>query len=267
MLRLRRPDECVACGHPLAAGAQAWWNADARSVTCTGCASETSSDELTRLGDVRDRGQAGTSVTREHQRRRAAREARVRRSHPHIGGLLLALGSAPQHETAFARGAIGERRVGEVLEARTVDTPAIVLHDRRMPAGAGNIDHLAIAPTGAFIVDAKHYSGKVTVQRPLRGVPRLMIAGRDRSRLLKGLERQIIAVRHALTRVGCDAVPIQGVMCFTEADLPLIGTLQIRGHEMLYPKRLAKRLAARGPIEPDVIRMLAGEWTAAFPSA
>ena len=90
-----------------------------------------------------------------------------------------------------------------------------------------------------------------------------MIAGRDLTRLLDGLERQIIAVRHALTRIGCDAVPTPGLMCFTEVDLPLNGTLQIRGHEMHHPERLAKRLTARGPVEPDVIRMLAGELAAA----
>jgi len=67
---------------------------------------------------------------------------------PLIGGLLLAIGGAPAHETAWATGGSGEQSVGRGLERRTANGPAILLHDRRMPGGYGNIDHLAIAPRG-----------------------------------------------------------------------------------------------------------------------
>ena len=83
------------------------------------------------------------------------RAPRIRRRHPLIGGLLLALGGAPAHETAWATGGRGEQSVARGLERRTANGPAILLHDRRMPGGYGNIDHLALAPRGVFVIDTK----------------------------------------------------------------------------------------------------------------
>jgi hypothetical protein len=62
-----------------------------------------------------DRGTPGASARREHQRRKDKREARVHEKHPYVGGLLLALGSQPGHEAAWARGADGEAFVAESL--------------------------------------------------------------------------------------------------------------------------------------------------------
>jgi len=59
--------------------------------------------------------------------------------------LRLALGSAPQHEVALRHGQLGEESVGTLLDERTAHGLAIVLHDRRMPRGRGNVDHIAIA--------------------------------------------------------------------------------------------------------------------------
>ena len=36
-LKLRRPDACVVCETALAAGTVAYWNAEAKSVTCLDC--------------------------------------------------------------------------------------------------------------------------------------------------------------------------------------------------------------------------------------
>ena len=52
-------------------------------------------------------------------------------------------------------------------------------------------------------------------------------------------------------------VPVQGVLCFTTADLPLFGTLKMRGHLLLHRKALAKRLNASGPLGPPAIEALA----------
>jgi hypothetical protein len=75
-------------------------------------------------------GAAGASGRREYERRRAAREARTRARHPHIGGLLLALQTTPEHERARASGAGGEEQLAAFLVRHC--TEAIVLHDRRM---------------------------------------------------------------------------------------------------------------------------------------
>jgi hypothetical protein len=223
-------------------------------------AAETIRDEL-------DRGQAGASVAREHQRRKRSREALTREAHPRIGGLLLALRDAPQHESAFRRGELGEKAVATSLEQATADGPAIILHDRRMPGGRGNIDHLAITPTGVFVIDAKDYNGKVRVTNPLFGASKLLIAGRDRTKLIDGLDRQVSVVHSVLAAHGRSDVPVQGVLCFTTADLPLLGTPTMRGHLLLHRKALAKRLNSDGPLQPPAINALAHTLATALPPA
>jgi hypothetical protein len=78
------------------------------------------------------------------------------------------------------------------------------------------------------------------------GKPKLLVAGRDRTKLIEGFDRQVAAVRLALGEEH--AVAIQGVLGFTRADLPLLGTTRMRGHVLLYRKALAKRLIANGPL-------------------
>lgn len=267
ILKLRRPDACVSCGTGVEAGTKAWWDADTRTVTCLACHRLTAQPPNTKEPELLERGHAGASARREYERRRTNREASVRGAHRHIGGLLLWLQDAPQHETSFRAGGPGELAVGESLDRRTAEGPAIILHDRRMPRGRGNIDHVAIAPAGVFVIDAKAHSGKVQIDRPLFGSTKLRIAGRDRAELIDGLDRQVAAVRDALGRVGHVDVPIRGVLCFTNADLPLLRTLRIRGHVLLYRKALAARLNADGKLNADEIEAIAHELARELPRA
>lgn len=210
------------------------------------------------------RGRAGASALREYERRRRNRESRTRAAHPIIGGALVALRAAPPQERAFERGAEGERAVAESLGRLLSGGDTAILHDRRMPGGRGNIDHLAVAPSGVYVIDAKAWHGKVKVSTPLIGRPKLLIDGRDRTSLIDGLDRQVAAVREG---IGTADVPIQGVLCFTKADLPLIGTTRMRGHLLLYRKALAKRLEAAGAMDPEAIGSLARRLSGAFPAA
>jgi hypothetical protein len=191
----------------------------------------------------------------------------VRRGHPHIGRLLLAIGSAPQHERAWEIGSRGEEQVGRSLDRRTAKGPAIVLHDRRMPASYANIDHLGVAPRGVFVIDAKAIKGKVRIARPLFGKPRLMIAGRNRTKLIDGLDRQVGAVRRALARHGHDEVPVLGILCFTKADLPLLGAAKFRGHHLHHCRATARELNRSGPLAPEAIAVIATELEASLPRA
>jgi hypothetical protein len=102
ILMLRRGDVCVVCGSALPAGAEAWWDATARAVTCLSCKETTAQPPTAAPTPLQPDGdQAGASAAREHQRRKRQREARTREAHPRIGGLLLALRDTPQHEEAF----------------------------------------------------------------------------------------------------------------------------------------------------------------------
>jgi hypothetical protein len=195
------------------------------------------------------------------------REARVREAHPKLAPLLLALSSAPQHESAFKRGAQGERTVAAGLERRVAEGSVRLLHDRRMPRARGNIDHLAIAPTGVYVIDAKAHKGKVRIVRPLFGSEKLLISGRDWTKLLDGLDRQVAAVRQMLGGVDSTDIPIHGVLCFTNADLPWLRTARMRGHLLMYGRALAKRLNSEGMLSPARVDSLTRTLSAALPAA
>jgi hypothetical protein len=159
-------------------------------------------------------GAAGASARREHERRKARREEEVLRRHPRAGTLLLAVSEAPQHERRWAHGAGGEELVAEALSKRCSDTVR-VLHDRRMPGSRANIDHLAIAPSGVWVVDTKRYAGKIRVAKPLLRAARLEIGGRDRTKLVDGLARQVDAVRAAVADLA-PGTAVHGALCFVE---------------------------------------------------
>lgn len=265
-LKLRRAGVCAVCGRDLQAGETAWWDSTAKRVTCSDC-HELAVAGADADGATPDRGTAGGSAGREHERRRTRRETRVRNAHPHIGGLLLWLTDEPQHQRAFKAGQLGEVAVGESLEKRTAEGPAVIFHDRRMPLVRGNIDHIAVAPTGVYVIDAKAHSGTVRIDRPLFGAARLRIAGRDQTKLIDGLDRQVATVRDALDRDGHADVPVQGVLCFTNADLPVVRTLTMRGHLVLYRKALAKRINADGALKQAEIDLIVRTLATKLPAA
>jgi len=53
---------------------------------------------------------------------------------------------------------------------------------------------------------------------------------------------------------GLGDVPVHGVLCFVEADWPLIGgTFTTRGVQALWPKKLYPKLQAEGPFTADTV--------------
>lgn len=210
-------------------------------------------------------GTPGASARREHEKRKANRERRTRNHHPHIGGLLVALQEEPQHERAWALGAAGEEVVAALLMRRCNDS-VILLHDRRIPGSRANIDHLAIAPSGVWVIDVKRYKGKVQVSKSIFGQAKLKIAGRDRSKLGTGLSRQVATVEHALADTQLP-VPVSGALCFVDADLPLTRTLTFESHQLVYPKALAKRLNAPGNLTDPEAHHVAEVLATQFPVA
>jgi hypothetical protein len=74
------------------------------------------------------------------------------------------LARAEQQLQAWRQGAEGERRTAAVLAALQ-SHGWIVLHDLHWPGRPyANIDHVAIGPTGVFVIDSKNWSGHVEVR-------------------------------------------------------------------------------------------------------
>ena len=265
-MKLRRPDSCTVCGCSLPAGSEAWWDPSKRQVTCTSCRMATASKPPPGMKQELERGHAGASLAREYERRKRNREERVHRAHPRIGGLLLTLNREPQSQLAFRQGELGEKAIAESLKTR-VTPPTIVLMNRRMPGGHGDIDFLAIAPSGVFVIDAKAVRGKLRIDKPWFGNPKLRIQGWDQTKMLDGLDRQVAAVRDVMAGEPPEAVPIQAALCFTEADLPMLRTASMRGHLLTYRRRLIKRINAPGPLTADAIDGTARRLADALPPA
>jgi hypothetical protein len=134
-----------------------------------------------------------------------------------------------------------------------------MLHDRRMPHSRANIDHIAVSSSGVYVIDTKRYRGKIKVRRSMFAAPKLEIAGRDQTKLLDGLAKQVAAVRGALADAGLD-VPVRGCLCFVvpegllaESGLPILRTPEIKGYRLYHPRRLAKRLNAPGILTVDEV--------------
>ncbi|MGD0197092.1 MAG: nuclease-related domain-containing protein [Solirubrobacteraceae bacterium] len=159
---------------------------------------------------------------------------------------------ARRRERNWEAGADGEAQVAAVLAEHCPAVP--VLHDRRLPGSGANIDHIAVAPSGIYVVDSKRYHGKVEVINPLFGKPRLIIAGRNQTRLVEGLAKQVRAVRAVFSEQS-DAVPVYGCFCFVApagvlavSGLPALWTLRIADFRLYAPRRLARQLNQPGPL-------------------
>ncbi len=174
-------------------------------------------------------------------------------------------------ELSWATGSKGEQILAETLARHCPTVP--VLHDRRIPGSRANIDHLAFAATGVYVIDTKRYRGRIRVEKPLFGEPRLLIAGRDRTKLIAGLEDQVDVVRAALAGVAGD-VPVHGCLCFVvpegllgKVGLPALRTLRINGLPLYHSRRLARRLNRPGPLVAELARELRDELALRLPPA
>lgn len=269
-MRLRYAGVCDDCGTPLLAGSPAKYDRDTKRVYCvehgTDSTEQSAAVAESEPGVVHP-GDPGASARREHDRRRQRREANIRTKHPKVGGLILALTDDPQTTKAWATGATGEEQLGSRLNELSTDTLR-VLHDRRLPGTRANVDHLVIAPTGIWVIDAKKYKGRPELRIEggiLRArTEKVVVGGRDQTKLIDGMHKQVAIVASI---VG-DEVPVRGVLCFIEADWPLMGGAFItRGVQVLWPKKLYMKLRESGVLDGAAIGALHAELGKGLPPA
>ncbi len=264
-MNLRYAGRCVLCAEEIPQGARAIYSTTARSVRHIDCTAGI------------DRGTAGGSARREHERRTANDQARVAEQKANVqevfgSGFLgkvatfLAVDDRPRRSTqVWAQGAVGEERVADWLD-RLSGVGVVALHDRRIPGTQANIDHIAVTPWGVWVIDAKRYLNK----RPdivteggflgFGGTARLTVGGRKKDDLVDGVLRQVERVSGA---VG-DGVTVRGALAFVDADWPLIGgDFMVRGVAVLWPRRLAKVMLRQEAPTVDVealVRLIAAKF-------
>ncbi len=221
-------------------------------------------------------GAPGGSATLKAQRLREQRQAR-QANRSGLGRIVAAVFEPEtdkrlrQEEHNWTTGAGGEQNLASYIARRCPEVP--MLHDRRAVGTRGNIDHIAIAPSGIYVIDCKRYKGKIEVAEPLFGNPKLKINGRDQTKLIHGLQKQVERVRAAVTDITRD-VPVRGCLCFVapegflaDSGLPLLRTLKLNGYPLYYPRRLAKHLNERGALAPERRVTLQAELAERLPAA
>ena len=129
------------------------------------------------------------------------------------------------------------------------------LHDRRLPGSKANIDHLVVTASGVWVIDAKRYSGRVAkVDKGgwFRTDMRLTVGGRDRTKLIGGVHKQVGHVQAALAEVPGDEPPVHGALCFVDADWALFRKpMTFDGVLVTWSKALRKRLVEDGPVDEE----------------
>ena len=291
-LRLRYPGRCRRCDIELPVGTTAGYDRETKSVTCLACMPEQtpaphatgpvspeSFNDLVsaplELGSEQSEvfaGVAGASAQREYEQRKNGRETRIREAHPRMGGLILALSDDPQSTKAWATGAQGEERLGRQLDG-LVRAGVHVLHDRRIPPSRANIDHIVVCPSGVFVIDAKKYQGQRPSLRIEGGWIRartetLIIGSRNGTKLVDGVHKQVNRVRTALEAAGLSEVPVGGMLCFVDADWPLLGgDFTIAGLNVLWPKKAASHVVKPGAVDAATADRVYHALASSFPPA
>jgi hypothetical protein len=251
---LPRAATCGDCGRRLRRGADAVHSSDLTHVLCLECVDLTTMHSL---------GTPGAGARREHAKRLDRHQTRVRTAHPRLGGIILALADDPQHVRAWQTGAVGEEEFGRRLSS--VAGPNLkVLHDRKIPRSAANIDHLAITTETIWVLDAKRYRGKVETRggglfssRP----PELYVGGRNQTKLVEGVRRQVSVVEAVLAplqhQLGLAELPaVRGGLVFVTAEFGLFSSpFGVGGVWVGWGKAIRKRLVEEtgGPLPVDAI--------------
>jgi hypothetical protein len=221
-------------------------------VTCLACAPG---------GAEPDAGVAGASAAAEGERRKVRRVEEAHRRYGDHAAVVAEAMAASDAVASWGKGSDGESRLAAFV-AREVGEAVISLHDRLIPGTRGNIDHIFVAPTGVWVVDAKAYKGKLE-QREVGPIWRpdnqVYVAGRNRSVLAKGVEKQVAAVIAALRPdPSLKGIDVHAALCFLDSEWALLDfPFQIGNVWVLYPGAVRKRLKKTGPLTREAMERIA----------
>lgn len=164
----------------------------------------------------------------------------------------MALRDDPAHVRDWQTGAVGEEEFGRRLSAIAGDDLK-VLHDRKLPQSAANIDHLAVTRQCVWVLDAKRYKGRVETRGHglfSRRPPDLFVDGRNQMKLVEGVQRQVDVVRSVLAPFAAEhdlpELPVRGALVFIHADFGLFPSpFAVSGVWVGWGKAIRKRLAGQ----------------------
>jgi hypothetical protein len=118
----------------------------------------------------------------------------------------------------------------------------VSLHDRSIPGSRAIIDHIAIGPSGVYVIDTNVYRESVE-----RHVNRLIVDERDRTDLAIGMSHRVVAVSEALRDLR---IPISRALCFVGGESPSSLPFMLRGVWAGWPAQLFRLVSQPGVLQP-----------------
>jgi hypothetical protein len=174
-------------------------------------------------------------------------------------------------DATWGKGGGGESRLATYV-AKKVGDAVIPLHDRLIPGTRGNIDHIFIASTGIWVVDAKSYKGKLEKRETgsvFRRTNQVYVGRRNRSNLANGVNKQVAAVLAALKPdPSLKGAEINAALCFLDSEWALLeSSFQIGSVWVLRVGSLRKRLKKKGALSRETMERIAWRLDLSLPPA
>jgi hypothetical protein len=143
----------------------------------------------------------------------------------------------------------------------------VTFHDRRIKRSLLFVDHVVVAPSGVYAVDARPWDRRVEVRERnawMRRSERLMVGSRNRTRLADAVVKKASLLRGALHGFQ---IPVHPVLCLTHGDWPLWARpIEIRGATVMWPKELERRAKQLGRVNAQGLAALAGVLEESLPN-
>jgi hypothetical protein len=153
--------------------------------------------------------------------------------------------------------------------ASLLGNKAVLLNDRRVPRTRANIDHIVVAPSGVWVVDAKRWDGLVELRDVggwFRTDNRLYVKGRDRTKGVRNMGWQVDAVKGSLAGIEMN-IPVHAALCFVDAEWRWFAKpFTLEGVRVSGPKSLAAAIAEEGSLTVNQVMEVASRIARVLPS-
>ncbi len=163
---------------------------------------------------------------------------------------------------------VRERRLGRLLD-RELGPVAIVLHDRQTGTG-GRIDHLVVAASGVWVIDARHAAGRVERERigRRRTAAWLHLRNGQRVPIVEEEDESVDVVQGHLDRMGFGWLDVCPVVCLTNANWGVLRKpFEVDAKLVTWGRALVETIGVPGPLGPFDMRAVAVELNSRLPAA
>ncbi len=176
----------------------------------------------------------------------------------------------PQQIDGWSSKSPGQQRLAmELTDA--LDGSGVVLHSRTFAGTRLGIDHLVVAPTGIWVIDARADEGRIEwrdhgdAHRPDR---RLYVGGADETHSIGPLAHKVASLRRALEPCGFAGAPVTTAVCFADADFALRAEpFRIIGTWVSWSRRLTELVLEQELFSVEAIQIVAEQLASTLPPA